>query len=210
MKCFTCLAFAAVSLLFFAHPESAHALTSVPRDLDQLVARADTVFKGAVTSSTTRWIGQGEQRRIVTFVTFQVAETYKGTPAAEQTLRFLGGTVGDETMTVPDMPQFEVGQGAVLFVVGNNTQFCPLVGITQGRYHVLKEASGCERIFTDDFTPVSDTAEIGKVDAEGVPLLKRRAQQQGKDAPAADATADAMMADDFRTAILGKVAALPH
>lgn len=196
-------------ILLFAGTDAARAISMVARDFDQLVTRADTVFKGTVTAKTSQWTGENSTRRIVTRVSFHVEETYKGESLPDQTLQFLGGTVGDDTMEVPDMPQFEVGQKAVLFVVGNGKQYCPLVGITQGRYHVVKEtATGRERIFTDDFSPVSRTADIGKVDASGVPLLRRtaRANAAGTGASASEA----MAADDFRAEVLGKVAALPH
>ena len=71
------------------------------------------------------WVGSGETRHIATRVTFRVDETYKGEAAAQQTLEFFGGTVGDTTQSIPGVPQFEVGQSTVLFVVGNGLQFCP-------------------------------------------------------------------------------------
>ncbi len=175
------------------------AITVLARDLDGLVTRADTVFKGVVTAKTARWVGEGDRRHIDTFVTFRVEETYKGAPTAEQTLRFLGGTVGDQTMEVPDLPRFEPGQDAVLFVVANGTQFCPLVGIGQGRFHVVRDAAtGRERVFTDDLSPVVDTAEIGQFDAAGVPRLARYKHT----------AATALAAEDFRAEILRRVAAL--
>ena len=58
-------------------------------------------------------------------MTFRVEETYKGTPAAEQTLRFLGGTVGDQTMEVPDMPKFE---GMIRDAGFVNTRVEPILG----------------------------------------------------------------------------------
>ena len=188
-------------LLLLGGTDAARALTTIPRDFDELVARADTVFKGTVSAQTSQWVGQNENRHIVTFVTFQVEETYKGTPAGTQTLRFLGGTVGNDAMEVPDLPKFTVGQKAVLFVVNNGKQFCPLVGITQGRFRVVTEAAtGRERVFTEDGSPVVNTAEIGKVDAAAAPRLKRDA----------GTGAAPITADDFRSQILGKVAALPR
>ncbi len=186
-------------LLLLAGDGLTHAMTVVARDFDQLVARADTVFKGTATGKRSEWTGEGSTRRIVTYVTFQVEETYKGPPAAEQTLRFLGGMVGNDTMEVPEMPRFEPGQKAVLFVVGNGKQFCPLVGVAQGRFHVVRdETTGRERILTNDGHAVVNTGEIGKFDAAGVPRLQRYAHVD----------ALAMAAEDFRAAILDKVASL--
>ena len=181
---------------------AADAITTIPRDFDQLVTRADTVFKGTVASTTSQWIGEGSNRHIVTFVRFQVEETYKGTPATEQTLRFMGGTVGDETMAVPDMPQFQTGQTAVLFVVNNGKQFCPLVGVAQGRFRVVRDtATGRERIFTDARRPVVKTADLGQTEP---------AETTGQRQIEAEAASPAMTAEDFRAAILAKVATPGH
>ena len=196
----TRLALLAVSLwLLVVSASPLSALTVVPRDFDQLVTRAELVFKGAVSRKESLWVGAGETRHIATRVTFQVAETYKGESSTEQTLEFVGGTVGDTTLQIPGVPQFEVGQNAVLFVVGNGKQFCPLVGIHQGRFHVRKdEATGAERIFTDEGDPVVDTAELGRVDEKGVPLLHRYA----------GTSAQAITAETFRANIVTKVTTL--
>ncbi len=149
---------------------SVPALTVVARDFDQLVARAETVFKGVVAHEESLWVGAGQTRHIATRVTFQVAETYKGEVLPEQTLEFVGGTVGGTTMSIPGVPRFEVGESAVLFVVGNGKQFCPLVGIHQGRFHVRTDAeTGVERIFTDEGDPVVGPAELGQFDEKGGP-----------------------------------------
>lgn len=161
-------------MVFFATANPVQAVTTIPRNFDQLVSRADAIFKGSVIDKTSRWTGEGATHHIVTLVTFQVEETYKGTPTPTQTLRFLGGTVGGDTLSVPEMPQFEVGQKAVLFVVDNGKLFCPLVGVAQGRFHVVVDAATHhERVLTDDFSPVVDTAEIGQFDAAGAPRLRR-------------------------------------
>ena len=184
-------------LLVGALPPAARALTVVPRSFDELVARADIVFKGTVVHVNPQWIGEGQSRRIVTFVTFQVDETYKGAPERNQTLRFLGGTVDGTTLEVPDMPVFAVGQRAVLFVTGNGRQYCPLVGVQQGRFHVSRDGAGVERVTTNDGSPLVDTAELGQFDAEGKPTLHRYAAL-GR---------PGMTADSFKAEILGKVAA---
>ena len=184
-------------LLTLAGTGVAQALTVIPRSFDELVARADTVFKGEVVASNSLWVGAGATRHIATRVTFRVDETYKGGAAAQQTLEFVGGTVGDTTLEIPGVPRFEVGQAAVLFVVGNGTQFCPLVGVYQGRFHVVKDATtGVERVFTDDGLPVADTADLGQSDEAGVPRLKH----------SADARVPGMTIGDFRSEILRRLA----
>ncbi len=179
--------------IFLAAASTVHALTVVPRTFGELVARADTVFRGTVVAKDSLWVGDGKTRHIATRVTFLVGETYKGTAAAQQTLEFVGGTVGGTTLEIPGVPRFEVGQDAVLFVVGNGKQFCPLVGIQQGRFHVVKDAAtGNEHVFTDDGLPVARTAELGRFDESGVSRVKL----------AADGSANGLTIDDFRAEIL--------
>ncbi len=197
MKSFFALAAGAVLCIVGSAPV-ARALTVIPRSFDELVARAETVFKGTVVTVNPQWTGEGATRHIVTFVTFRVDETYKGVPAPAQTLRFLGGTVDGTTLEVPDMPTFTVGQRAVLFVTGNGQQYCPLVGAHQGRFHVGRDEAGVERVTTNDGSPVVNTTELGRFDADGKPTLHRYALL----------SRPGMTADNFRTEILGKVAAL--
>ncbi len=179
------------------YPAATHALTVVPRSFAELVERADTAFKGTVTVVDPQWAGTGAQRHIVTYVTFRVDETYKGNAVGTRTLRFFGGTVDGVTVEVPDMPHFAVGQVAVLFETGNGRLFCPLVGVHQGRFHVNKDTAGVERITTDDGSPVTSTAEIGQLAADGTPVLRQHAL----------AHEAGMTLDSFRAEIYGKVAA---
>ena len=118
--------------------------------------RADAVFRGEVVATRALWVGSTpETRHIATRVTFRVHEAYKGNAAAMETLEFAGGTVDGKTLTVPGVPQFSVGQVAVLFVVGQGKQFCPLVGIAQGRFHVVKDATtGTERVPDERRRPI--------------------------------------------------------
>ena len=174
----------------------ASALTVAPRDFDGLVSHAEIIFKGTVVAQTSLWTGGGSTRQIVTRVTFQVAETYKGTAASPQTLEFLGGTVDGQTLLVPGLPKFVIGETAVLFVVGNGQQICPLVGAFQGRFHVRKDAAtALERIYAHDGSPVMDTTRIGdagkaKTDAAS---------------PAAVAAESPLPADTFRQRIAEKL-----
>lgn len=179
-------------------PAAARALTVVPRSFDELVARSDTAFKGTVTTVSPQWTGTGAERHIVTFVTFRVEETYKGDAAGTRTLRFFGGTVDGVTMEVPEVPRFAPGQVAVLFETGNGQIFCPLVGVHQGRFHVARDGAGVERVTTDDGSPVTSTAEIGQLEADGTPVLRRHAL----------AHEPGMTLDGFRTEVCNKAAAL--
>jgi hypothetical protein len=98
----------------------------------------------------------------MSYVTLKVEDAIKGNPGPTVTLRMLGGTVGGETMEVADAPKFKVGDRDILFVENNGTQFVPLVGIMHGRFHVKKDTTGQDTVFTDEGSPLSDVTQLGK------------------------------------------------
>ena len=100
MKMKYLLLFTVIGLAFF----SVTATTVIPPTFDQLVQQAELIFQGTVTGVRSAWEGEGAQRHINTYVTFQIAENVKGDAGTSYTIRMLGGTVGDETMEVTDTP----------------------------------------------------------------------------------------------------------
>lgn len=142
---------------------SMHATTVIPPTFDQLVQQAEVIFQGTVTNVRSVWEGEGAQRHIDTYVTFQVQESLKGNAGVSYTIRMLGGTVGDETMEVTDTPKFNVGDRDILFVEHNNEQFVPLVGIKHGRFHVQRdEQTGRDVVLNGEGEPVRDLAKVGR------------------------------------------------
>ena len=129
-------AFALFSAFAVLNLPYASATTVIAPSFDDLVTKADCAFTGDVTGLRSEWAGEGEQRRIVTYITFNVVRLLKGEAASPYTLRVLGGTVGTQTMEVADAPVFRVGEREILFVRNNGRQFIPLVGIMHGQYRV--------------------------------------------------------------------------
>lgn len=138
------------------------ATTVIPPSFDDLVSQAEVIFQGTVTNVRSEWTGEGAQRHIMSYVTFKVEDSIKGNPGTNITLRMLGGTVGVETMQVSDAPKFKVGDRDILFVENNGTQFIPLVGIMHGRFHVQKDETGRDVVFTNEGSPLSDVTKVGK------------------------------------------------
>ena len=143
-----------------------HATTVIPPSFDQLVGDAELIFEGTVSSTQSQWLGQGAERVIVTYVTFDVQESIKGAAEGRYIIRMLGGTIDGETAEVADAPRFKVGDRDILFVEHNGSQFVPLVGIMHGRFHVQKEASGRNVVTKDDGAGVADVAKLG-IDEKG-------------------------------------------
>lgn len=151
------------SLLFIAAIiglASAQGTTVIPPTFDELVDQAEVIFQGQVTDVRSMWAGEGGQRHIVSYVTFKIEESMKGTPGDSYTIRMLGGTVGEESMGVTDAPKFVVGDRDVLFVQNNGSQFIPLVGIMHGRFHVKRDRAGHESVLTNEGDEVNGLPEF--------------------------------------------------
>lgn len=139
------------------------ATSVVPPSFPELVAEADGIYRGRVTSIEARRVPlpDGEGSVIKTFVTFAVEKVLKGQGQTQLTLEFLGGTIGDETITVTGMPKFNVGAREIVFVQKNGVQFCPLVAVMHGRYRVLRdEATSREHIARDNGVPLTDVSDV--------------------------------------------------
>jgi hypothetical protein len=137
------------------------ATTVIPPTFSQLVDQAEVIFQGTVTRVTSEWIGEGAERHIVSYITFEVKDALKGSPGKSYTMRTFGGTVDGETMTIGDGPKFDVGDEQILFVENNGKQVVPLVGLMYGQFHVRKDASGRESVTTNEDNPVRDVSELG-------------------------------------------------
>ncbi len=79
---------------------------------------------------------------IHSYVTCKVANALKGPQGDTLTLRLLGGRVGRARMEVLEVPEFSVGEEAVLFIAGNGRVFCPVVGGEAGRYRIVRSGAG--------------------------------------------------------------------
>jgi hypothetical protein len=141
---------------------SANATTVIAPDFNQLVNDAELIFQGTVTDVKSQWIGEGAERRIVSYVTFKVEDSIKGNAGSNYTMRMLGGTVDGQTLEVTDAPKFKNGDRDILFVQNNGSQFVPLVGIMHGRFHVTHDENGRDVLVTGKGSPLTDVAELGK------------------------------------------------
>lgn len=161
--------FSLASLWIFLGLTAAQATTVIPPTFDELVEKAEIIFQGTVTNVSSQWVGEGAQRRIMSYVTFKVEDAMKGAAGDTYTLRMLGGTVDGETMEVSDAPKFEVGGREIVFVENNGSQFIPLVGIMHGRFHLKKDdQTGTEFVTTNEHQPVKDVSKLGRAETAAV------------------------------------------
>ena len=166
---------------------SVQATTVIAPTFDQLVSGAELIFEGTVTETRSEWIGQGAEREMVTYVTFNIQDAIKGAAGSSYTIRMLGGTIDGETREVADAPRFKAGDRDILFVEHNGTQFIPLVGIMHGRFHVQTDARGVEVIAKDNGASLADVTKLGQDETAAV-------------------TGPALSSADFKAAIRQKLA----
>lgn len=129
----------------------------------ELVAEADTIFRGRVTAVTARRIEQPDAPGVLikTYVTFTVERVLKGRAGPTITLEFLGGTVGGDRLEVSGMPTFARAGRDLVFVQQNGARFCPLVALGHGRYRVERDDAGARDIVVrDNGVPLTDPDEI--------------------------------------------------
>ena len=151
-----------VCLCLFAAP-TARALSVIPPTFAELVAESESIVRGEVTAVRSAHDDDSPGRPIRTYVTFDVVRTLKGvTPAAGTlTLVFLGGTVGTDTLSIPGMPAFSLGDREILFVARNGKTYCPLIAAGHGRYRILRDAATQrDYVARENRTPLEDPEEV--------------------------------------------------
>jgi len=140
-----CVCVVGVCVLTLGISPAAKALTVHPRSFPELVERADTIVVASVAGLRSAWSADGQV--IYTFATLADIDVLKGdVPGATFELRMPGGVIGDQAQLYPGMPALEQGQRYVLFIHGHLREFFPLVGVNQGLYQVIRDASGEQRV----------------------------------------------------------------
>jgi hypothetical protein len=108
-----------VLLLVFGVVSSAFCLVE-EMNVSKMLGVSDTVVKGKVVATECKGVSDARGNHIYTMVTILAENTLKGVvPGNQLTLEVPGGTVGDLTEAVSDMPTFEAGEEVVLFLKGN-------------------------------------------------------------------------------------------
>ena len=149
------------ALLLAAPP--ARALSVIPPTFPELVAESESIVRGEVTAISCAYVETPGGRPIKTFVSFKVERTLKGSPPAADTLTlvFLGGAIGTDSLEIPGMPKFKIGDREIVFVARNGKTYCPLIGAGHGRYRVLRDpATQRDYIARENRTPLESTEEI--------------------------------------------------
>lgn len=151
-----------IAALAFSVCLELHAISVLPTRFADLQSKAESIFRGKVTTVRYAPDPARDPQTPYTWVTFRVLETYKGTLPAEITLRFLGGTLKEKTLRIEGAPTFVAGDDDIVFVEQNGQSFCPLVSAHYGRYRISKDKSGVERIYLNDGRALTDLNQIAR------------------------------------------------
>jgi hypothetical protein len=146
--------------VFLLYRPAAGTSVRAPR-FETLVDRAELIFTGRALGQRSEWRTIDGSRSIVTVVSFHVETVHKGKADSKVALQFLGGTIGNVTMDVAEMPRFTPGERAVLFVEGNGVTASPIIGFYHGRFPIRKSPEEAEEILRHDGAPLTEVAEIG-------------------------------------------------
>jgi len=131
----------------------AHATFVRAMGLDEMIDVSDLVFNGTVESVEARW--NSDKTGVFTFVTFKDLDILKGGiegGAKTYTVRIDGGDIpGQISQEQVGAPTFRKGERRLLFLSGNLTRTCPIVGVRQGSFQVVRDtASGEDLLYRDE------------------------------------------------------------
>jgi hypothetical protein len=152
---FAILQCVAMCMVLHLIPVSYGNATSVSEvSMNDMLRNSQFVFEGKVTAIETK---ENSQRRIHTYVTFDIKYVIKGEYQGNQiTLRFLGGKVGDVTLSVGDMRLPQEREHGIYFLESlERLQVNPLYGWSQGHFIVEQDVKGIDRVMTNKRLPVT-------------------------------------------------------
>ena len=161
----------AISLLVLLLPSPARSTSVEAVTFEEMVQRAERIFVGEVVDVSSFRADTTSGLRIRTRVTFRTSETVLGAGPLV-VLEFRGGTVGGRTEQVEGMPSFAVGDEYVVFAHDGAQWVSPIVGLSQGLFHVSRDArDGASLVLTHDGVPVATTTSVGRPRVRVAPTM---------------------------------------
>lgn len=153
-------------LLWISLALPAGALSVTPPSFEDLVADASQVLRLEVDRVSSRWDPTPQGAVIRTYVECRVLRTLKGPEVGTITLRFLGGRVGEDAMTIAEMPVLEAGVTYIVFLSDNGRAFCPLVSAQHGLYPVVLDP-----VTQEEYVTRSNGQRLRAVDDVQTPII---------------------------------------
>lgn len=102
-----------------------------PMGLERMAELATSVVVGTIEAAEGEW--NYDRTRIHTRFTLAVERVLAGRASDKAHFRVLGGTVGDTTVMVSEMPRFSLGERVVVFLRGSGGRLPSVVGGPEGK-----------------------------------------------------------------------------
>jgi len=174
----------------------------LPLGLDRLHGDAKVVFLGECLSNSVEMDAQSG--RVVTYTTFEVLETYKGTVGSSYTIKQIGGNLPGANLNVrmPGVPQFEVGKRYVVFLPpASKLGFSSPVGLGQGMFSLKTDATGAQMVSNGrDIGDLTESMAPNKIPSRVADKLRTMSDRS---LPANTRARAEMHLDDLRTLLRG-------
>jgi hypothetical protein len=161
------------ALLVVLSSMDAVASSAIAMDVPALTAASSEVVRARVTSARAEW--SGDHRRIVTHLSIDVLDTWKGHATAQLTVLQPGGERDGLTQLVPGVATLAPGEEVVLFLARTGPYY-RVVGLAQGVYRVSSESS--PRALPASVEDLELVAPAGRTPGPRVPVALDRLRAQ--------------------------------
>ena len=118
---------------------SADAAVLIHLTFEEMTEQSSAIVLGRCVAVRSEW--NADHSNIVTHNVFEVRQYYKGSLGALVTITEFGGQVGNMVAEYSGIPQFQVGEEAVLFVWTDPRGQHQVIGLTQGKFRVGRDSS---------------------------------------------------------------------
>ena len=111
-----------------------------PLGLNRMAELATQVVAGTIEEMEGTW--NADHSRIHTRITLRVERVLAGGAGETVVFRIPGGTVGDTTVLVSEMPRFRIGETVVVFLRGSRGRLPSVLGGSEGRLPLSRGPDG--------------------------------------------------------------------
>lgn len=111
-----------------------------PLGLPRMSELATQVVAGTVERMEGTW--NHDRSRIQTRITLRVERVLAGQAGERLVFRIPGGTVGETTVLVSEMPRFQMGEEVLVFLRGSRGRLPSVVGGAEGKLPLTRDSDG--------------------------------------------------------------------
>ncbi len=130
-----------------------------PLGIQKMSELATQVVAGTIERMESTW--NHDHSRIYTRVTMRVERVLSGQAGRRIVFRIPGGTVGDTTVMVSEMPHFRVGEDTVVFLRGTRGRLPSVLGGVEGKMPLSRASDGSlSLLFPIRAAPASEASGV--------------------------------------------------